>query len=209
MIPRLPPKQLMLDSLLEERRRGLQRWLRIVAKHPIIGNDPLLREFLTDTSAEHQDHLRDMCAREADEFTRLAEDVELPLEDQGRLAASRETMRTMLNAIIKMKQLADQHAQRLQTQAREIDEMSSVLRLMGTSPAMFGDTTLIDMATGFKDVASLSDQCAQQQHSSISERFNVLIDVLTAHRCENLSFFLDLRINCSLFTTPPVIFAIE
>lgn len=182
MIPRLPPKQLMLDSLLEERRRGLQRWLRIVVKHPVLGGDPLLQLFLTDTSAEHMDRLRELCAREPDEFSRLAEDVVLPLEDQGRLAASRETMRTMLNAVTKMKHLADQHALRLQTQSREIDEMSSVLRLMGASPAMLGDSTLTEMASGFKDVASLSEQCAMQQHNSISERFNVLIDVLTAHR---------------------------
>lgn len=103
MIPRLPPKQLMLDSLLEERRRGLQRWLRIVARHPVLGPDPIFTTFLTDNTSEHQEHLREL-----DEFSKLSEDVELPLEDQGRLAASREMMRTMLNLVAKLKRLADQ-----------------------------------------------------------------------------------------------------
>lgn len=75
MIPRLPPKQLMLDSLLEERRRGLQRWLKIVSRHPVIGTGSLLRNFLTDTSAEHQDHLRELFNSEPDEFSTLSEEV--------------------------------------------------------------------------------------------------------------------------------------
>lgn len=108
MIPRLPPKQLMLDSLLEERRRGLQRWLRIVSRHPVLGTDPLFTAFLTDNTSEHQERLRELYSRELDEFSRLSEDVELPLEDQGRLAASREMMRTMLNLVTKLMRLADQ-----------------------------------------------------------------------------------------------------
>lgn len=181
MIPRLPPKQLMLDSLLEERRRGLQRWLRIVYKHPILGNDPIFVSFITDTSAEHQDNLREKFTKELDEYARLGEDVELPLEDQGRLAASREMMRTMLNAITKMKRLADQQSFRMQGQAKDVDEMSGILRLMGTTHNMFGEGTFTTMANGFKEVANLSEKCAQHQHNSINERFNLLIDVLTAH----------------------------
>lgn len=182
MIPRLPPKQLMLDSLLEERRKGLQRWLRIVSRHPVLGNDPLFVHFLTDDSAKHEDHLRDISTNVLDEFALLSEDVELPLEDQGRLAASREMMRTMLNAITKMKRLADQQAARMQAQSKDIEEMSSMLRLVGMSQEMFGNTTFKEMATGFKEVSQLSEKCAQHQHNSINERFNLLIDVLTAHR---------------------------
>ena len=75
MIPRLPPKQLMLDSLLEERRRGLQRWLVIVARHIILGNCILFKCFLTDMTTEHQEHLRDIFGKDSDEFSKLSEDV--------------------------------------------------------------------------------------------------------------------------------------
>lgn len=183
MIPRLPPKQLMLDSLLEERRKGLHRWLRIVSRHPIVGNDPLLVQFLTDRSEGHQEHLREVFSRELDEFSKLSENVELPLEDQGRLAASRETMRTMLNSVTKLKRLADQQSQRLHSQAKDIEEMGSVLKLIGSShKQVFSGSTFDEMASGFKEVSNLSEQCAQQQHNSICERFNMLIDVLQAHR---------------------------
>lgn len=65
----------MLDSLLEERRRGLQRWLQIVCQHPIVGIGPMLECFLTDTTSDHQDHLRTVYAKELDEFLKLADNA--------------------------------------------------------------------------------------------------------------------------------------
>jgi sorting nexin-8 len=75
MIPRLPPKQLMMDSLLEERRLGLYRWLRLVAGHPIVGTGELFKHFITDKSVEHQESLRGVFHKELDEFAQLSEDV--------------------------------------------------------------------------------------------------------------------------------------
>lgn len=75
MIPRLPPKQIMMDSLLEERRKGLHRWLRITSRHPILGKSSLLKVFLTDESADHQEHLREIIDSELDEFANLSSDI--------------------------------------------------------------------------------------------------------------------------------------
>lgn len=192
MIPRLPPKQLMLDSLLEERRRGLQRWLRICAKHPVLGADPLLAAFLSDTGAAHLDNLRLVAAREPDEFARLAGDVTLPLADQGRLAASRESMRTMLTAVGKLRRLAEQQATRVRAQAADVAEMAGVLRLAGGTTMAGGDQTAGDsepvasnafapMADGFAAVAALAERCAQHQQSAVGERFDLLTDILVSH----------------------------
>lgn len=180
IIPRLPPKQLMLDSLLEERRRGLQRWLRLIGQHPILGNDPLLEHFLIDTSPDHQDHLRDILTKELDEFSNLSEDIELPLEDQGRLAQSREIMRTMLHSTIKLKRLIDQQTTRTQQQGKDISEMGSVIKLIGSRMSI--TNPFADMAAGMKNVSSLSDSSATRQQNAINERLTVIIDVLTGHR---------------------------
>lgn len=180
LIPRLPPKQLMLDSLLEERRRGLQRWLRLIAQHPMLGNDPLLEHFLIDTSPDHQEHLRDILSKELDEFSNLSEDIELPLEDQGRLAASREIMRTMLNSTIKLKRLIDQQAARTQNQGKDIEEMGSLIKLIGSRMSTTNPFT--DMASGLKTVSDLSENSAARQQNAINERLTVIIDVLSGHR---------------------------
>lgn len=185
MIPRLPPKKLMLDSLLEERRKGLQRWLRIVSRHPVLGNDTLFNAFLSDTSAEppHQEHLRQMCLNEPDEFAQISEDfVLVALEDQGRLAQSRECMRTMLDAVTHMKRLAEQQAQRSQSQARDIDEMGDQLSLIGATDGVFEPNAFGDMVAGFREAAKLADASAALQQSAIGERLTLLIETLTAHR---------------------------
>lgn len=63
-----------------------------------------------------------------------------------------------------------------------MEEMSSILRSIGSSNKMFGANTFNEMAVGFKEVAALSDKSAVHQHNAINERFHLLIDVLTAHR---------------------------
>lgn len=194
LIPRLPPKQLMVDSLLEERRRGLQRWLRIIAKHPVLRADVLFLTFLTDSGADHHDRLRQAAVRQPDEFAMLNENVTLPLEDQGRLAESRETMRTMLGAVTKLKRLADQQAARAHAQSKDVAEMSAVMRLAGSTATNDSNSNadsngggggsggvFAEMASGFAEVAELSERCALHQHNSISERFNWLTDILVSH----------------------------
>lgn len=188
MIPRLPPKQLMLDSLLEERRRGLHRWLRIVSRHPTISNGLLLKVFLTDTSESHQQHLRETFEKELDEFTSLSEDVELPLEDQGRLAASREMMRAMLNAVTRLKRIAEQHALRSCSESKDLEEVGSVLNLLSSSAKVFDNNPFNEMSQCVQEISKLSAHYANVQQNSICERFNLLLDVLTAHSdlCERV-----------------------
>lgn len=182
MIPRLPPKKLMLDSLLEERRKGLQRWLRIISRHPVLGIDSLFSSFLSETAAEHQEILRQFYLQEPDEFAQINEDFVLPLEDQGRLAGSRECMRTMLYAVTNMKRLAEQQAQRTQSRARDIEEMGNQMRLIGVTDGVFEPSTFSDMISGFKEAAQLSEASVALQQNAISERFALLIETLTAHR---------------------------
>lgn len=170
----------MVDSLLEERRRGLQRWLRLIAKHPVLGADPLFAAFISDTSPEHQERLRERATSEPDEYEQLGDGVEVPLADQGRLAAGRETMRTMLGAVARLKRLADAQATRAEAQAKDVAEMGAVLRQAGSTAAVDG-CTLTEMAVGFDEAAALAERCARHQQQSVSERFDALIDILLSH----------------------------
>lgn len=171
----------MLDHLLEERRRGLQRWLRIVSKHPIFGNDPAFVQFMTDETIDHQKSLLERLNSDLDEFTRLPEDFALPKEDQSVLAASRETMRTMLSAISKLKLLTEAQAERMKAQGKDIDELAQLVRLVGNYE-IFHDSCFTDMADAFKDVANLSEHCSVQQTNSVHERITAMIDVLLGYQ---------------------------
>ncbi|KAI0251426.1 hypothetical protein BJV78DRAFT_1361570 [Lactifluus subvellereus] len=53
LLPQLPPKRIGPDeSFLEQRRKGLERFLRFVMNHPVIKEDALLGTFLTEPSFE-------------------------------------------------------------------------------------------------------------------------------------------------------------
>lgn len=170
----------MMDSLLEERRKGLQNFLKILCCHPVISQSAIVRVFLTDNTPEYQDHLRDSYQNESDEFSRLSSDVELPLEDQGRLAVSRENMRRMLNAISKLKRLVDSQMQRTQAESRDMEEISSILRATNTSE-VFPANSFHHMAEGCHTVATTADRFAVMQQKTIGERFVILLEVLHGH----------------------------
>ncbi|TDL23609.1 hypothetical protein BD410DRAFT_768122 [Rickenella mellea] len=54
ILPQLPPKRIGADeSFLEQRRRGLSRFLNFVVNHPVIKEDGLLAVFLTEPSLEN------------------------------------------------------------------------------------------------------------------------------------------------------------
>ena len=182
MIPNLPPKQLMMDSLLEERRQGLQNWLTIVSLHPVIGSSPLLVNFITDTTSEYQFRLKVEYEKTLTEFTRLRADAELPDEDQGKVAASRETMKSVLFAIQKLKKIFDLQAHRAQEQAKDMTEVSSLLKQLHTKKIC--ETKIyLDVALGSLDTASASENYAKLQQNAICERLHLLLDVLEAHDC--------------------------
>lgn len=178
MIPRLPPKQLMLDSLLEERRSGLERWLKLLSQHPIISKEKMMQVFLSDGSLEQQERLRETFNSDSDEFAHLGENVVLPIEDQGRLAASRELMRTMLNSVSKIKRLMDNQIKRADVQSKDLADISSVLNLITKETR---DSTFSDLSTGFNDISGISEKYCLRQQSAITERFNIILDVLIAH----------------------------
>ncbi|PIL25125.1 hypothetical protein GSI_13014 [Ganoderma sinense ZZ0214-1] len=53
LLPALPPKRIGPDEgFLEQRRRGLTRFINFVVNHPVIKDDPILQSFLTEPSLE-------------------------------------------------------------------------------------------------------------------------------------------------------------
>lgn len=170
----------MMDSLLEERRRGLQNFLKILCAHPIVSQSAILRSFLADNTAEYQDHMRDSYQNEIDEFSRLSADIELPLEDQGRLAVSRENMRRMLNAVAKLKRLVDNQMQRTQQQTSDMSEISQILQSANSSD-VYSPDTFTKMVSGVKAVSNAAERFALMQQRTIGERFVILLEVLNGH----------------------------
>lgn len=181
MIPSLPPKQLMVDSLqLEERRRGLQTWLAIIAMHPVLGSSPMLVTFLSDKTADHLFRMRVAFEKQVDEFSRLRTDVDLPLEDQEKLAASRDRLRKVLHSLHRLRKIFDEQAFRLEQQARDMAEVDLILQGLEVRE-VFGEKTFDEMSNSAQAVSKHSERYVQLQRNAINERIHVLMELLAAH----------------------------
>ncbi|XP_055628448.1 sorting nexin-8-like isoform X2 [Toxorhynchites rutilus septentrionalis] len=180
MIPDLPPKQLMLDTQLEERRRGLQTWLTIISMHPVLGTSPILITFLSDKTQDYQYRMRVMYEKQVDEFSRLRDDVDLPLEDQEKLAASRDRLRKILHSLQRLRKIFDEQAYRIEQQARDMAEVDLILQNLDVRQ-VYGEKTFDGMSHSVQTVAEQSERYVQLQRNAVNERIHVLMDVLAAH----------------------------
>uniref|UniRef100_A0A1Q3F2Q3 Putative sorting nexin 8 n=1 Tax=Culex tarsalis TaxID=7177 RepID=A0A1Q3F2Q3_CULTA len=180
LIPSLPPKQLMVDSLLEERRRGLQTWLAIISMHPVLGSSPMLVTFLSDKTPDHLFRMRVAFEKQVDEFSRLRTDVDLPLEDQEKLAASRDRLRKVQHSLHRLRKIFDEQAFRLEQQARDMAEVDLILQGLEVRE-VFGEKTFDEMSSSAQAVSKHSERYVQLQRNAINERIHVLMELLAAH----------------------------
>lgn len=71
LIPRLPPKKIIVSEdphFLELRRKGLLRWMTLIARHPVVSRDALVSYFLQDQGQDVQHRIREIFRRAPDEF---------------------------------------------------------------------------------------------------------------------------------------------
>ncbi|XP_058066516.1 sorting nexin-8-like [Anopheles bellator] len=186
-LPALPPKQLMLDSLLEERRRGLQAWLTFVSLHPVLQASPLVSIFLQDVTTDYRYRMRVAYEKQIDEFARLRQDVSLPTVDGSALAASKTRMHRVQDAIDQLMQLFDHQAKRTK---KQLTERATIDRILQSDElrGVFGERCFEDMTTSVREATVLCEKYVQIQHRAVIERLRVLLEALHAHSdlCERI-----------------------
>ncbi|XP_062564029.1 sorting nexin-8-like isoform X4 [Armigeres subalbatus] len=180
MIPVLPPKQLILDSLPEERRHGLQTWLTVVSMHPVLGCSPILIAFMSDKTMDYQYRMRVMYEKQPEEFSRLREDVELPWEDQEKLIASRDRLRKILYSLHRLRKIFDEQAFRTEQQARDMAEVDLILQSLEVRD-VFAERTFDNISQSAQAAARQTERYVQLQRNVVNERIHVLMDLLAAH----------------------------
>lgn len=168
----------MLDVFLEERRRGLQRWLLLMSHHPILSNDEMFKIFLTDISGEQQTLLEEAFARDSDEFEHSLENSSCPQGDLQQLLTQRDLMRLMLNHVIRIKRIIEQQAKRGVNQSTDFLEMSQTLDAIIRDT---NDNSLQDFSKNFSEFSVQSEKVYQNQQRSVIERLIMVIEVITAH----------------------------
>ena len=147
------------SRFLEERRRSLLRFLTLIARHPIVRQDPIVQFFFTYTGEETQHKIREVFKRVPDEFatselsSRAKELV--PPETLTEFANSRDQIRVILMGISRLKNIADCLAIRSHSYAADMAELGTQLTNLAAEPystsgwASGGSTVWHDMKKGF------------------------------------------------------------
>ncbi|RDX48205.1 hypothetical protein OH76DRAFT_1405121 [Lentinus brumalis] len=92
LLPALPPKRIGPDEgFLEQRRRGLARFINFVVNHPVIKDDPVLQSFLTEPSLEEWRKHTAISYEEESASKRIdrVEEMAIPSDLEDKLAVVR------------------------------------------------------------------------------------------------------------------------
>ncbi|CAH1977901.1 unnamed protein product [Acanthoscelides obtectus] len=202
LVPSLPPKKIVSDAhFLESRRRALHRWTTLISRHPVISQDPLVQFFLTDQGPDCQYRIKETFHRAPDEF--MTSDIAATAKNllppnHSQQAFNSQNIRTLVNVIGKLKQLAEDNVERQNVSSRQCDDFSAHIKILSTLDIGEGKSCISnwgDMQKGFNVIAretpklvAKSNQQASLEQNIVCERLGLLLDILVAHKqlCERL-----------------------
>ncbi|KIP08833.1 hypothetical protein PHLGIDRAFT_116958 [Phlebiopsis gigantea 11061_1 CR5-6] len=139
ILPSLPPKRLGPDeSFIEQRRRGLARFLNFIINHPIIKEDGLLAVFLTEPSFESWRKTSSISYEEESASKRVdqVEEMSIPRDLEDKLAIVRSKISSLIEQWQKICILAERMIKRREAAAVRLPPATTVRRPF--MPAHFG-----------------------------------------------------------------------
>ncbi|THH17794.1 hypothetical protein EW146_g3094 [Bondarzewia mesenterica] len=123
LIPQLPPKRIGPDeNFLEQRRRGLQRFINFVTNHPVIKEDGLLSVFLTESSFEQWRKHSSITLEEESASKRIdrVEEMTIPSDLEDKLGNVRGKIGPLIEAWQKISILAERIIRKREAEAVRI-----------------------------------------------------------------------------------------
>ncbi|XP_030646104.1 sorting nexin-8a [Chanos chanos] len=209
-VPALPPKRVLKGVLtsvserefIEGRRRGLERFINLVARHPFFSEDELVKTFMTFNGSDVQTKLRDAFKKTGDEFMTYKYATQakeyLPGDIQTQFASSRELIKNIHNSFQKLRDRAEKMAERSKENATDLLLFGKELSTLGSDttplPSLASSTnswgTLKQSLKGLSvEFALLADKAAQQgrrEEDDVVERLYLFLDILQSYKdlCE-------------------------
>ncbi|XP_047517864.1 sorting nexin-8-like [Pieris napi] len=188
----LPPKRVVVGGgsplFLQRRRAALQRWLTLVARHPVLAHDADLRMFLCETNLKLDKPKHDefiLAGTQEDNRHEMTTD-----EMQEEFACGQEQLRLVqlgLKRLCKIFEKAESRCEAEQVDIRELGAGLSALSVTSKADTQRWTRVRESMKAAAQlvsdmDETSISDEEAQQ-------RLLVALDALTAYKelCSRLT----------------------
>jgi len=133
LIPSLPPKRLGGDgNFLEQRRKGLLRFLRFVVNHPIIREDGLLAVFLTEPSLEAWRKHSSISLEEESSSKRIdrVQEMSIPSDLDDKTAEVRRRINALIEQWTRLCIIAERILKRRESTASDISRLTMTMNAL-------------------------------------------------------------------------------
>lgn len=131
LLPALPPKRVQPDAaFIEQRRKGLARFLNAVINHPVIKEDGLLATFLSEPSFENWRKHTAVSLEEESASKRIdrIEEITVPSDLEDKLAFVRGKISPLIEQWQRICVLAERIIKRRESAAADLARLTNVLR---------------------------------------------------------------------------------
>lgn len=162
LLPQLPPKRIGPDEMfLEQRRRGLERFLRFVINHPVIKDDALLGTFLAEPSFEQWRKHSSISLEEESASKRIdrVEEMTIPSDLEDKLGHVRQRIVALIEAWQKICILGERLIRKREAAAADLSRLTNT----------------------FKTLAEVNGQCWKGLDCDLSEGVRQGINTVAAH----------------------------
>ncbi|KAF8315365.1 hypothetical protein DL93DRAFT_2166737 [Clavulina sp. PMI_390] len=172
IIPSLPPKRLGGDStFLEQRRKGLQRFLNYALNHPVLRDDGLLNVFMTEPNLEAWRRHSSISLEEEASHKKVGsnEEMSIPRDLEDRFSLVREKLPALIEQWTKICTMAERILKRNEANSDQSDlsRLTMTLNALGENHPRYLHSEQDDLHAG-----------VQRGIQTASRRFTILADSL-------------------------------
>lgn len=178
LLPALPPKRVQPDAaFIEQRRKGLARFLNAVINHPVIKEDGLLATFLSEPSFENWRKHTTVSLEEESASKRVdrIEEITVPSDLEDKLAFVRGKISPLIEQWQRICVLAERIIKRRESAAADLARLTNVLRAVVEVNERCWRGDECELCDGVRQGIAQVASHTQQQSDLLEQRTNTLL----------------------------------
>jgi sorting nexin-8 len=178
LLPALPPKRVQPDAaFIEQRRKGLARFLNAVINHPVIKEDGLLATFLSEPSFENwRKHTAVSLEEEsASRHVDRIEEITVPSDLEDKLAFVRGKINPLIEQWQRICVLAERIIKRRESAAADLARLTNVLRAVVEVNERCWRGDECELCDGVRQGIAQVASHTQRQSDLLEQRTNALL----------------------------------
>ncbi|XP_076373078.1 sorting nexin-8-like [Tachypleus tridentatus] len=200
-VPQLPPKKIMgADSqFIEDRRKGLKRFVTLITRHPVISDDKLVSFFMTFAGSDLQYKIKEQFRSLVDEYmtSELAKNAQelVPINTEVQFTVAKDQMKQINSIVSRVRDAMERSKERGKEEGSDVllfgKELSSLANSTSADSdwGSGGNETWDFLRKGLKSLLPMFTSVSvahvnqsQREEEEIVENLNLFLDLLSAYK---------------------------